>query len=55
MNKGKHDLFGEWMDNIERPDALVTDKPTDMEIDDEAMDYTDEDPAVLMLREEKTY
>ena len=43
------------MDNIERPDALVTDKPTDMEIDDEAMDYTDEDPAVLMLREERTY
>ena len=37
-NKGKHDLFDEWMDSRERLNALVTDKPTDMEIDEEAMD-----------------
>ena len=27
-NKGKHDLFDEWMDNIERLDAFMTNKPT---------------------------
>ena len=37
-NKGKHDLFDEWIDTIERLNALVIDKPTDMEIDEEAMD-----------------
>ena len=42
------------MDNIECLDAFVTDKPTDMEIDDEATDYMDEDLTVLMLREEGT-
>ena len=54
-NKGKHDLFDEWMDSIERLYAFVTDKPTDMEIDDEATDYMDEDPTVLMLRKEGTH
>ena len=54
-NKGKHDLFDEWMDSIERLDAFMTYKPIDMEIDEEAKDYMDEDPAVLMLREEGTY
>ena len=54
-NKGKHDLFDEWMDSIECLDAFVTNKPTDMEIDDEAIDYMDEDPAIMMLREEGTY
>ena len=29
-NRGKPDLFDEWMDSIERLDAFVTDKPTDM-------------------------
>jgi len=53
-NKGKQDLFNELMDNIEHLDAYVTAKPTDMEIDDEGMDYMDEDPLVLMLREEGT-
>ena len=43
------------MDSIECLDAFVTDKPTDMEIDEEATDYMDEDPAVLMLREKGTY
>ena len=33
----------------------MTDKPTDMKIDDEATNYMDEDPAVLLLREEGTY
>ena len=37
-NKGKHDLFDEWIDTIERLNALVIDKPIDMEIDEEAMD-----------------
>ena len=35
-----------------KPPYLVTDKPTDMEVDEEAMDYMDEDPTVLMLRKE---
>ena len=54
-NKGKKDLFEEWMDSIERLDAYVFDKPIDMEIDGERTDYMDEDPMVLMLREENTY
>ena len=33
----------------------MTDKPTDMEVDEEAKDYIDEDPTVLMLRGEGTY
>ena len=43
------------MDSIECLDAFVTDKPTDMEIDEEATNYMEEDPIVLMLREEGTY
>ena len=54
-NKGKHNLFDEWMDNIKCLDAFMTNKPIDMEIDDEATDYMDEDHAVLMLREEGIY
>ena len=37
-NRGKHNLFDEWMDSIERLDAFVTDNPTGMEIEEEAMD-----------------
>ncbi|KAL0004592.1 hypothetical protein SO802_012153 [Lithocarpus litseifolius] len=51
-NKGKQDMFGEWMNSIEHLDAYVTDKATDMEIDGECTNYMDEDPLVLMLREE---
>ena len=47
-------MFGEWMDNIEHLDAYVTDKPTDMEIDGRGIDYVDENPLVLILREEGT-
>ncbi|KAK9988720.1 hypothetical protein SO802_028959 [Lithocarpus litseifolius] len=54
-NKGKQDLFGEWMDSIECLDAYVTDKPIDMEIDAKGTDYKDEDLMVLMLREEGTH
>ena len=32
----------------------MIDKPTDMEIDDEGTDYMDEDPPILMLRDEGT-
>ena len=39
------------MDSIEHLDAYVIDKPTDMEIDGEGIDYMDENPLVLMLRE----
>ena len=53
-NKGRHDLFDEWMDSIECLAAFLTDKPTNIEIDEEATYYKDEDPAVLMLREERT-
>ena len=54
-NKGKQDLFGEWMDSIEHLDAFVTNKLTDIEIDDKAIDYMDEDPTVLMLKQEGIY
>ena len=53
--KGKQDLFSEWMDSIEHLDAYVIDKPANMEIDTEGIDYMDEDPMVLMLREEGTH
>ncbi|KAK9998244.1 hypothetical protein SO802_017847 [Lithocarpus litseifolius] len=53
-SRGKHNLFDEWMDSTECLDAFVTDKPTYMEVDEEATDYMDEDPIVLMLREEGT-
>ena len=54
-NKGKENLFSEWMDSIECLDAFMTDKPTSMKIDGEATNYMDEDPMVLMLREEGTH
>ena len=38
-----------------KPPHLETGKPTDMEIDDEGVDYMDEDPLILMLREEGTH
>ena len=53
-NKGKHDLLDEWMDSIKHLDSFEFSKPTDMEIDDEATDYMDEDLARLMLREKGT-
>ena len=54
-NKGKQDLFGEYKDSIERLDAYVTDKLTEMEFDGEGTYYMDEDPIVMMLREEGTH
>ena len=54
-NRGKHNLFDEWMDSIERLYTFVTNEPTDMEVDEEAMNYMEGDPAVLMMREEGTY
>ena len=42
------------MDIIERLDAYVTNKPTDMEINGEGMDYMDEDHLELILKEEGT-
>ena len=53
-NRGKHDLFDEWMDSIERLDAFLTDKPIDMEFE-EITDDMDVDPTVLMLGEEGAY
>ena len=43
------------MDSIERLDAFTTNKPTDIEIEEETTDYMDVDPSILMLREEGTY
>ena len=43
------------MDSIERMDAYLANKPTDMEIDGEATYHMDEDPMVLMLSEEGTH
>ena len=54
-NRSKHDLFDEWMDSIKHLDAFVTDKPTDMHIEEETTDYMDVDSPVLMLREEGAY
>ena len=54
-NRSKHDLFDEWMDNIEHLDAFMTDKSTEMEIEEEVMDYMDVNPPILMLREEGAY
>ena len=54
-NRGKHDLFDEWMDSIKSLDAFVIDKPTNIEIEEEAMNYMDVDPPILMLREEGAY
>ena len=38
-----------------KPPHLESEKPTDMEIDDEGKDYMDEDPTIPMLREKGTY
>ena len=54
-NKGKHNLFDEWMDSIEHLDAFVIDKPTNMELEEEVTNYMDVNPTVLMLREEGVY
>ena len=54
-NKGRQDLFGEWMDSIECLDGYAFDKPIDMEVDGESPEYMDEDPKVLILKEEGTY
>ena len=54
-NKRKQDLFGEWMDNIEHLDAYVSDKLANMEVDGESINYMDEVPRVLMLKEEGTH
>ena len=54
-NRDKDELFDEWMDGIECIDSLVTNKPIDMEVEEEATDYMDVDPTVLMLREEEAY
>ena len=43
-NRGKHDLFDEWMDSIEHLDAFVTDNPTDMKVEEEDIDYMDVNP-----------
>ena len=50
-NKGKQDLFGEWIDNIEQLDGYVFDKLANMEVNGEGPDYMDEDPRVLMSKE----
>ena len=54
-NRDKHDLFDEWMDSIECLDAFLTNNPIDMEVEEEATDYTDVDLTVLMLRKERAY
>ena len=54
-NRSKHDLFDEWMDNIECLDTFVTNEPIDREVEEEATDYMDIDPTILMLREERAH
>ena len=55
MQQKQTDLFDEWMDSKECLDAFVTDKPTDMEVEEEITDDMDVDPTVLMLGEEGAY
>ena len=43
------------MDSIECLDAYMSYKPIDMGVNDENIDYMDENPMVLMLREEETH
>jgi len=43
------------MDSIERQDGYAFDKPVNMEVDSESTDYIDEEPRVLMLKEEGTH
>jgi len=43
------------MDSIERLDGYAFDKLVDMEDDGESPNYIDEDPGVLMLKEEGTH
>ena len=43
------------MDSIKYLDAFVTNEPTDMEVEEEATDYMDVDPMVLMQGEEGAY
>ena len=43
------------MDSIERLDAYVSNKPTNMEVDGESTNYIDKYPKVLMLKEERTH
>ncbi|KAK9984534.1 hypothetical protein SO802_034059 [Lithocarpus litseifolius] len=52
-SRGKQDQFDEWINSIERLDAVVT---TDMEVEEEeAIDYMDVDPTILIPREERAY
>lgn len=43
------------MDNLDRFEDYALDKATYMDVDGEDQDYMDEDPKVLMLREEGTH
>jgi len=54
-NKGKQDLFREWMVSIERLDAYFSNKLANMEVDGKSIVHMDEGPTVLMLKEEGTY
>ena len=54
-DRDKCDLFDEWMDSTKCLDDFVTNKPIDMEVEEEIIDDMDVDPKVLMLREEGAY
>jgi len=43
------------MDSIEHLDGYAFDKLADKEVDSESTNYMDEDPKVLMLKEEGTH
>ena len=53
--KGGKKFIWEWMDNIDCLDGYAFDKLANMEVDGESPDYIDEDPRVLMLKEEGTH
>ena len=43
------------MDSIKRLDSYAFYQPINMEVDGESINYMDEDPRVLMLKEEGTH
>ena len=43
------------MDSLDRLEDCVFDKPTNTDVDGEGQDYMDEDPRVLILREQGTH
>ena len=53
-NRGKYELFDEWKNSIEHLNVFMTDKPIDMEVEEEAMDYMDLNPHSINVEGRKS-